>query len=66
MLLLGNVVGHTGWAPWFPWSIVPILIGSVSDPVNTLPIGSFVILAATFAAGIAATIWRLQTADNTQ
>lgn len=66
MLLLGNVVGHTGWAPWFPWSIVPILVGSVSNPVNTLPIGSFVILAATFTAGIAATIWRLQTADNTQ
>jgi len=66
MLLLGNVVGHTGWAPWFPWSIVPILVGSVRNPVNTLPIGSIVILAATFIAGIAATIWRLQTADNTQ
>jgi ABC-2 type transport system permease protein len=66
MLLLGNVVGHTGWAPWFPWSIVPILVGSVSAPVDALPVGSVVILAATFAAGIAATMWRLQTADNTQ
>jgi len=66
MLLFGNVVGHTGWAPWFPWSIVPILVGSVSAPVDALPFGSLVILAATFAAGIAATMWRLQTADNTQ
>ena len=66
MLLLGNVVGHTGWAPWFPWSIVPILVGSVSIPVDALPAGSLVVLAGTFAAGIAATMWQLQTADNTQ
>jgi ABC-2 type transport system permease protein len=66
MLLLGNVVGHTGWAPWFPWSIVPILVGSVSAPVDQLPVGSLIVLAGTFAAGIVATIWRLQTADNTQ
>jgi len=66
MLLVGNVVGHTGWAPWFPWSIVPILVGSVSIPVDGVPVGSLVVLAATFAAGIAATMWQLQTADNTQ
>ncbi|MGV8909908.1 MAG: ABC transporter permease [Propionicimonas sp.] len=66
MLLLGNVIGHTGWAPWFPWSIVPILVGSVSTPVDALPVGSLVVLAATFTAGIAATMWWLQTADNTQ
>jgi ABC-type transport system involved in multi-copper enzyme maturation permease subunit len=66
MLLLGNVVGHTGWASWFPWSIVPILIGSVSTPVDALPVASIFVLAATFAAGIAATMWRLTTADNTQ
>ncbi len=66
MLLLGNVVGHTGWAPWFPWSIVPILVGSVSTPVDALPVGSLVVLALTFAAGIAATMWRLQVADDTQ
>jgi ABC-2 type transport system permease protein len=66
MLLLGNVVGHTGWAPWFPWSIVPILVGSVSTPVDALPVGSLVVLGATFAAGIAATMWRLRIADNSQ
>ena len=66
MLLLGNVIGHTGWAPWFPWSIVPILVGSVGTPVEALPIGSLVVLALTFAAAIAGTMWRLQAADNTQ
>ena len=66
MLLLGNVIGHTGWAPWFPWSIVPILVGSVSAPVDALPAGSLVVLALTFVAGVAATMWRLQRADITQ
>ncbi|MGV8850605.1 MAG: ABC transporter permease [Propionibacteriaceae bacterium] len=66
MLLLGNVIGHTGWAPWFPWSIVPILVGSVSAPVEHLPAGSLIVLAGTFAAGIALTMWRLEIADNTQ
>ncbi len=66
MLLLGNVIGHTGWAPWFPWSIVPILVGSVGQPVDALPVGSFVVLAVTFAAGIAGAMWTLQTVDNTQ
>ncbi len=66
MLLLGNVIGHTGWAAWFPWSIVPILIGSVSAPIETLPLGSLIVLAATFVAGIAATMWQLQTADVNQ
>jgi hypothetical protein len=37
----------------------------VSTPVDALPVGSLVVLAATFAAGIAATMWRLQVADNT-
>jgi len=45
---------------------VPILVGSVGTPVDALPWGSLVVLAATFTAGIAATMWRLQTADNTQ
>lgn len=66
MLLLGNVIGHTGWAPWFPWSIVPILVGSVGNPVDALPFGSAIVLAATFAAGVAGATWLLQRADNTQ
>ena len=66
MLLLGNVIGSTGWAPWFPWSIVPILVGSVGQPVDALPAGSYVVVAATFALGVAGTIWHLRWADNAQ
>ena len=66
MLALGNVFGKTGWAVWFPWSIVPLLIGTVGKPVTGLPPGSFVVLALTFVAGVAATIAQLRYADNTQ
>ncbi len=48
MLALGNLLGKTGWAEWFPWSIVPLLIGMVSNPVDALPAGSYVVLALTF------------------
>jgi len=66
MLALGNIMAKTGWAVWFPWSIVPLLIGVVGRPVQTLPIGSFIVLALTFTAGIAATIWQFIYADNNQ
>jgi ABC-type transport system involved in multi-copper enzyme maturation permease subunit len=65
-LALGDVFTHTGWAPWFPWSIVPMLIGMVGKPVQTLPVGSLVVVALTFAVGVAATIAQLRYADNTQ
>jgi ABC-2 type transport system permease protein len=66
MLALGNVFAKTGWAAWFPWSIVPLLIGMVGQPVQILPAGSFVVLALTFTAGVAATIWQFIYADNNQ
>ena len=66
MLALGNVFAKTGWAAWFPWSIVPLLIGMVGQPVLTLPPGSFVVLAITFTAGIAATILQFIYTDNHQ
>lgn len=66
MLALGNLFGHTGWSVWFPWSIVPTLIGMVDKPLTGLPAGSYVVLALTFAAGIAGTIAQLRYADCAQ
>jgi ABC-2 type transport system permease protein len=65
-LALGDVFSHTGWAAWFPWSIIPLLIGLVGKPVTTLPVGSLVVVALTFVAGIAATVLQLRYADNAQ
>lgn len=66
MLLLGNVIGSTGWAEWFPWSIVPLLVGSVGQPVDALPMGSYVVVALTFAAGVAGAIAQLRYSDVAQ
>ena len=65
-LALGDVFTHTGWAPWFPYSIIPLLIGMVGKPVVALPVGSLVVLALTFVAGVAATVLQLRYADNAQ
>jgi len=66
MMALGQVFSKTGWAGWFPWSVIPLLIGAVGKPVTTLAPGSLVVVAFTFLAGIAATIAQLRYADNAQ
>jgi ABC-2 type transport system permease protein len=66
MLALGNVFSKTGWAAWFPWSIVPMLVGMVGSPAEALPGSSFVVLTLTFVAGVAATVGQFVYADNTQ
>jgi ABC-2 type transport system permease protein len=66
MMALGNLFGKTGWAEWFPWSIVPLMIGMVGQPVDGLPASSYVMLAFTFVAGIAATIAQVRYADCAQ
>ena len=38
----------------------------VGQPVQTLPLGSFLVVGLTFAAGIAGTIAQLRYADNMQ
>jgi ABC-2 type transport system permease protein len=65
MMALGNVFGKTGWAEWFPWSIIPLLIGMVGQP-QSLPTGSYVVLVLTFLLGTVATMVQLRYADNAQ
>lgn len=64
MLLLGDVVGHTGWAEWFPWSIVPLLTGMVGQGTATLPWTSYLVLVLTFVTGTIGAILQLRHADN--
>ena len=39
MLALGQVFSKTGWATWFPWSIVPLYIGTVGQRVGNTRAG---------------------------
>jgi ABC-2 type transport system permease protein len=66
MLAVGDVLSHTGWAAWFPWSVVPLLIGAIGKPATTVAPVSLVVVALTFVGGIAATIAQLRWADNAQ
>ena len=66
MLMLAQLFGKTGWAPWFPWSIVAAFVGSVGTPVTSIAPGSVVVVAATFCAGVAACVCQLRYADNAQ
>ena len=66
MLAVGDVLSHTGWAPWFPWAIVPQFIGAIGKPATSIAPVSFVVVALTFVGGIAATIAQLRWADNAQ
>lgn len=62
MLALGNLLGHTGWAVWFPWSIIPSLIGLVGAPTD-LPPGSYAVVTLTFILGIALSAWQIDHTD---
>ena len=64
-LMLASVFGHTGWAPWVPWSIVGLYSGA-AGPETTLGWGSFAVIAATFLIGTALTIRHEAWADNGQ
>jgi ABC-2 type transport system permease protein len=66
MLVLGMVLGATGWGKWFPWSIVPLFAGVAGPRVEALAPASLVIVLCAFAAGIMATIAQVRYADNNQ
>lgn len=66
MLVIGMMLGATGWGKWFPWSIVPLFAGVAGPRVETLGPASLVIVLLTFAAGVVATIAQVRYADNSQ
>ena len=65
MLMVGNVLSHTGWAGWFPWSIVFGALGT-TGPATAIPPAGYLVIVLTFAAGMAGTVGQLRLADNTQ
>lgn len=64
MLVIGNVLGATGWGRWFPWSIVPLYAGVAGPRMETLAAGSFLVVGLTCAAGVTAAIAQLRWADH--
>lgn len=64
-LMLASVFGHTGWAPWVPWSIVGLYSGAAGTAADP-GLASIIVLAATFLAGTGLTIRHEVYADNGQ
>lgn len=62
-LVMGNIIGTTGWGKWFPWSIAPLFAGVAGPRVEVLAPGSIIVVVATCAAGVAATIAQVRWAD---
>jgi ABC-2 type transport system permease protein len=66
MLALAQIFSKTGWAQWFPWSVIAQFIGTVGQRVTTLAPGSLAVVVLTFLVGVAATIAQVRYADNAQ
>jgi ABC-type transport system involved in multi-copper enzyme maturation permease subunit len=66
MLAFGDVFAHTGWAMWFPWSVVPLFAGTTGPRATSLPFSSYLVVVLTFVVGVAATIAQLRWGDETQ
>lgn len=64
--VLGNVFAATGWGKWFPYSIVALYTGIAGPRVSVLEPGSYAVVLLVFAAGVAATVWQVRSADDTQ
>jgi ABC-type transport system involved in multi-copper enzyme maturation permease subunit len=64
-MVVASFFGHTGWAPWCPWSIIGIFTGAAGEapPLGT---GSYLVLAATFLLGLGLTLRHEVLADNVQ
>jgi ABC-2 type transport system permease protein len=65
-LLIGNLMIRTLWARWCPWSIVALLGGMAGPRQEDIVLGSCLVMAATFALGVAGTVLHEALADNCQ
>ena len=63
-MVLAQIAGVLGWGDWFPWT-VPGLLTDLSGPsTGPMPVHSYLVVLATFAAGMAAIYWWWRSADQ--
>jgi ABC-2 type transport system permease protein len=65
MLFLAQIFAATGWGAWFPWSVPPLFAGLAGPRGELLGGLSYVLVAATSAAGLIATFVWWERADQT-
>lgn len=65
-LVLGTIFGVTAWAPWVPWSIVPLYSGLAGPRASGLAAGSWFAMLAFFALTAFGAESRFRSSDNCQ
>lgn len=55
-----------GWGDWFPWAVPALFSGAAGPRAENLGVHSYIMLALTFVAGIAATYYWWRAADQTK
>jgi ABC-type transport system involved in multi-copper enzyme maturation permease subunit len=67
-MLIGNGIATTSVSRWFPWNMPIHLVGASWLPISPSPLvaGSWLVTIAVFIAGVAALVWQIDHADNTQ
>jgi ABC-2 type transport system permease protein len=65
-LIVANLMAHTGWARWCPWSAVALLGGLAGPRDTAMTLSCGIVIAVAFAAGLAAALLHQSRADNAQ
>jgi ABC-2 type transport system permease protein len=63
-LILAQIVAVTGWGSWFPWAVPALFSGAAGPRSAQVGFHSYVVVAITFAAGLAGTFAWWQRADQ--
>lgn len=64
LLFLAQISAATGWGEWFPWSVPALLSGAAGPEAATIGVVSYVILGGVSVAGVAATTFWWERADQ--
>jgi ABC-2 type transport system permease protein len=65
-LFLAQIVAATGWGGWFPWSVPALYSGLAGPPAVQVGLQSYILVAATCAAGLVGTFVWWRSADQTR
>lgn len=65
-MVAGTVFGQTDWAPWVPWSMVPLFSGAAGPGADRVGVGSLIALGGFGLVTLAGAIVLIERMDNAQ
>jgi ABC-2 type transport system permease protein len=64
LIFLSQVLSVLGLGPWFPWAAPALASGAAGPEAQNLGVGTYLLVLATVAAGIAGVITWWRSADQ--